>query len=154
MSVKIRMKRTGRRNRPYYRICVMDTRTKRDGRPIEELGSYDALGPTLEDKVVIDAERASYWLSVGAQPSETVASILRGMGITRDGIREGSLAAMIAARRAEAEAQQAAATSAAPEAAPAASAPPAAGTPAGTRTAPEEPPAPTPPRDEPARGDT
>lgn len=101
MSVKIRMKRTGRKNRPYYRICVMDTRTKRDGRPIEEIGSYDAQQPTLEQKVVIDAERAAHWLSVGAQPSETVASILRRMGITRQGVREGSLAATLAARAAE-----------------------------------------------------
>jgi len=104
MSVKIRMKRTGRKNRPYYRICVMDTRTKRDGRPIEEIGSYDAQQPTLEQKVVIDAERAAHWLSLGAQPSETVASILKRMGITREGVREGSLAATLAARRAESEA--------------------------------------------------
>ena len=77
MSVKLRLKRIGKRHRPCYRVCVMDQRTPRDGRYIESIGFYD---PLIEDdmkKVRIDKERAEYWLSVGAQPSETVASFLR-----------------------------------------------------------------------------
>ena len=77
MAVALRLKRTGRRNRPHYRICVFDTRTRRDGRTIEEIGHYDPIksgdGPQFE----LNEERAKYWLSVGAQPSETVASLLR-----------------------------------------------------------------------------
>ena len=77
MSVKLCLKRIGKRHRPCYRVCVMDQRTPRDGRYIESIGFYD---PLIEDdmkKVRIDKERAEYWLSVGAQPSETVASFLR-----------------------------------------------------------------------------
>jgi small subunit ribosomal protein S16 len=86
MAVKIRLKRIGRKNRPFYRICVFDARTRRDGTPIEELGSYDPAALTLSDKVTVNRERAAYWLSVGAQPSETVASMLRKLGV-----RKGSL---------------------------------------------------------------
>ena len=85
MAVKIRLKRFGRTNRPHYRICVFDGRTRRDGTPIEEIGSYDPAGKALDDKVRIDAERALYWLGVGAQPSETVASILRKKGLRKGG---------------------------------------------------------------------
>lgn len=77
MSVKLRLKRVGKKHRPCYRVCVMDQRTPRDGKYIESIGFYD---PLIEDdmkKVRIDKERAEYWLSVGAQPSETVASFLR-----------------------------------------------------------------------------
>lgn len=85
MAVKIRLKRFGRTNRPHYRICVFDGRTRRDGTPIEEIGSYDPAGKALDDKVRIDGERALYWLGVGAQPSETVASILRKKGLRKGG---------------------------------------------------------------------
>ncbi|MHC5210109.1 MAG: 30S ribosomal protein S16 [Planctomycetota bacterium] len=85
MAVKIRLKRFGRTNRPHYRICVFDGRTRRDGTPIEEIGSYDPAKERLDDKVRIDAERALYWLGVGAQPSETVASILRKKGLRKGG---------------------------------------------------------------------
>ncbi|MFT7461669.1 MAG: small subunit ribosomal protein S16 [Pseudohongiellaceae bacterium] len=85
MAVKIRLKRIGRRNRPFYRMCVFDSRTRRDGRPIEELGSYDPRGATIEGKVSLDLPRAHYWLTVGAQPSETCASLLRKMGVRKDG---------------------------------------------------------------------
>ncbi|MHC4845635.1 MAG: 30S ribosomal protein S16 [Planctomycetota bacterium] len=86
MAVKIRLKRLGRKNRPYYRICVFDARTRRDGTPIEELGSYDPAAQTLSDKVTLNRERAAYWLSVGAQPSETVGSMLRKLGVRKGSV--------------------------------------------------------------------
>ncbi|WP_309105501.1 30S ribosomal protein S16 [Arthrobacter sp.] len=78
MAVKIRLKRFGKMRAPYYRIVVADSRTKRDGRAIEEIGKYH---PTEEPSYIeVDSERAQYWLSVGAQPSEQVAAILKITG--------------------------------------------------------------------------
>ncbi|WP_165066817.1 30S ribosomal protein S16 [Marisediminicola senii] len=78
MAVKIRLKRMGKIRAPYYRIVVADARTKRDGRAIEEIGLYH---PTEEPSVIkIDSERAQYWLSVGAQPTEQVAALLKLTG--------------------------------------------------------------------------
>ncbi|ANS80668.1 SSU ribosomal protein S16p [Serinicoccus hydrothermalis] len=78
MAVKIRLKRMGKIRAPYYRVVVMDSRTKRDGRAIEEIGKYH---PTEEPSLIdIDSERAQYWLGVGAQPSEQVAALLRVTG--------------------------------------------------------------------------
>ncbi|MCC7203912.1 MAG: 30S ribosomal protein S16 [Phycisphaeraceae bacterium] len=79
--VKLRLKRFGRRNRPYYRVCVMDMRSARDSAPIEELGHYDPIEKDAAKGLQINAERAKYWLSVGAQPSERVTSLLRGLGV-------------------------------------------------------------------------
>ncbi len=77
--VVLRLKRMGRRHRPFYRVNAMDRRSPRDGRVIERLGWYDPLAK--EDRQVsIDLERADYWLSVGAQPSRTVATLLRRLG--------------------------------------------------------------------------
>ena len=76
MSVVIRMKRTGRSNRPCYRISVADSRFPRDGRTIETLGLYDPISPNPEARVTLNVERAKHWISVGAQPSDTVRSIL------------------------------------------------------------------------------
>lgn len=74
MSVKIRLKRLGKIRAPYYRIVVADSRSKRDGRVIEEIGKYH---PTEEPSFIeVDSERAQYWLSVGAQPTEQVRAIL------------------------------------------------------------------------------
>ena len=74
MSVKIRMSRGGAKNRPHYKIVVADSRMARDGRFIEKIGYYDPMLPKGDAKrVVIDVERAKYWLSKGAQPSERVA---------------------------------------------------------------------------------
>jgi small subunit ribosomal protein S16 len=75
MAVKIRLKRMGAKNAPAYRIVVADSRSPRDGRFIEELGSYDPKRPGTN--FVLNLERAKYWLSVGAQPSETVASFIK-----------------------------------------------------------------------------
>jgi small subunit ribosomal protein S16 len=80
--VKLRMKRTGRTHRPYYRIVAVDIRTRRDGNPIEEIGHYDPLEKDASKGLVINPERAQHWLSVGAQPSRTVASLLRKAGVT------------------------------------------------------------------------
>ena len=77
MSVKIRLTRAGRRNRPYYRVAVMDTRTRRDGRCIEVLGTYDPLIADMEASFTIDKDRTEYWLSQGALPSHAVLSFLR-----------------------------------------------------------------------------
>ncbi|SDQ11508.1 30S ribosomal protein S16 [Microbacterium sp. cf332] len=78
MAVKIRLKRLGKIRAPYYRIVVADSRTKRDGRVIEEIGQYH---PTEEPSVIkVDSDRAQYWLSVGAQPTEQVAALLKLTG--------------------------------------------------------------------------
>ena len=78
MAVKIRLKRLGKIRAPYYRIVVADSRTKRDGRVIEEIGKYH---PTQNPSFIeVDSDRAQYWLSVGAQPTEQVAAILKLTG--------------------------------------------------------------------------
>jgi small subunit ribosomal protein S16 len=78
VAVKIRLKRLGKIRAPYYRVVVMDSRTRRDGRAIEEIGKYH---PTEEPSLIdIDSERAQYWLSVGAQPTEQVAALLKVTG--------------------------------------------------------------------------
>jgi small subunit ribosomal protein S16 len=78
VAVKIRLKRMGKIRAPYYRIVVADSRTKRDGRVIEEIGKYH---PTQEPSVIeVDSERAQYWLGVGAQPTEQVAALLKVTG--------------------------------------------------------------------------
>ncbi|MFC6355234.1 30S ribosomal protein S16 [Luethyella okanaganae] len=78
MAVKIRLKRLGKIRAPYYRIVVADSRTKRDGRVIEEIGKYH---PTEEPSFIeVDSERAQYWLGVGAQPTEQVEALLKLTG--------------------------------------------------------------------------
>jgi small subunit ribosomal protein S16 len=78
LAVKIRLKRLGKIRAPYYRIVVADSRTKRDGRVIEEIGKYH---PTEEPSFIeINSERAQYWLGVGAQPTEQVTALLKLSG--------------------------------------------------------------------------
>ena len=78
MAVKIRLKRMGKIRAPFYRVVVVDSRKKRDGRVIEEIGKYH---PTEEPSLIeIDSERAQYWLSVGAQPSDAVMAQLKVTG--------------------------------------------------------------------------
>ncbi len=79
MSVVIRLSRAGRVHLPYYHIGVFNSRTRRDGRPVEQLGFYDPKSD--KEPVRIDLERAKYWLGVGAKPSRTVATILKQQGI-------------------------------------------------------------------------
>ncbi len=126
--VKLRLKRTGTRNRACFRVVVMDQRSSRDGRAIEEIGFYD---PILKVERM-DLERFAYWTGVGAQVSETVAAIAKrvGAGISlADKVRKPSVsrkakekAAAAAKAEAEAEAAAAAAAEAPAEAAPAADA--------------------------------
>jgi small subunit ribosomal protein S16 len=75
MSVKIRMKRIGAKNTPAFRIVVADSRSPRDGKCIEELGTYLPL--KKGDNYTLNLDRANYWVSKGAQPSDTVASFIR-----------------------------------------------------------------------------
>ena len=78
MAVKIRLKRMGKIRAPFYRVVVMDSRVKRDGRAIEEIGKYH---PTEEPSVIdIDTDRAQYWLGQGAQPTEAVEALLKVTG--------------------------------------------------------------------------
>jgi small subunit ribosomal protein S16 len=81
MSVRLRLKRTGRRNRPFYRIGAFNHTTRRDGKPVEDLGWYDPLVKDRDKGFQIDEERTKYWLSVGAKPSETVRSFIKRRGI-------------------------------------------------------------------------
>ncbi len=79
MAVKIRLRRMGAKKAPFYRVVVADSRYPRDGRFIEEIGYYD---PTKEPSVVsIDGEKAKSWIANGAQPTETVKSLLKKNGI-------------------------------------------------------------------------
>lgn len=75
MAVRIRLKRVGAKNAPYFRIVVADSRSPRDGKFIEEIGSYQPL--KQGDNYKMDMERAKYWVSKGAQPSDTVASFIK-----------------------------------------------------------------------------
>lgn len=78
MAVRIRLKRMGKIHAPFYRVVVMDSRSKRDGEAIEEIGKYH---PTENPSVIdIDSARAQYWLGVGAQPSEQVLALLKVTG--------------------------------------------------------------------------
>lgn len=75
MAVKIRLRRMGAKKSPFYRIVVADSRSPRDGRFIEEIGYYD---PTKEPSIVkIDADKAKAWISNGAQPTDTVRTLLK-----------------------------------------------------------------------------
>jgi small subunit ribosomal protein S16 len=100
VAVKIRLKRLGKIRAPYYRIVVADSRTKRDGRVIEEIGKYH---PTEEPSYIeVDSARAQYWLGVGAQPTEQVLAILK---LTGDwGTFQGDADAVSTVRTAETKA--------------------------------------------------
>ncbi|MGQ0625878.1 MAG: 30S ribosomal protein S16 [Sporichthyaceae bacterium] len=78
MAVKIKLKRMGKMRSPHYRVVVADSRTKRDGRAIEEIGKYQ---PTYDPSIIeINSERAQYWLGVGAQPTEAVLALFKVTG--------------------------------------------------------------------------
>ena len=78
MATKIRLKRMGKKFYAFYRVVIMDSRQKRDGRAIEEIGTYNP--NTQPSTIVIDSERAQYWLGVGAQPTEQVLKLLKITG--------------------------------------------------------------------------
>ena len=81
MAVKIRLRRMGAKKAPFYRVIVADERSPRDGKFIDEIGYYNPLRDPAEIK--IDAEKAEKWLNNGAQPTETVKSILKKSGIVK-----------------------------------------------------------------------
>jgi small subunit ribosomal protein S16 len=71
------MKMTGRKHQPFFRICVIDRQKSRDGLPIEELGTYDPMVKAKAERVKVNLDRIAYWLSVGATPSDRVATLLK-----------------------------------------------------------------------------
>ncbi|MGL6225379.1 MAG: 30S ribosomal protein S16 [Thermoguttaceae bacterium] len=80
MSVRIRLKKMGRKHRPFFRMCVMDARCPRDGRVLEEVGTYDPMVPETDARALLNAERIVYWLGVGAQPSDKAAVLIKKYG--------------------------------------------------------------------------
>jgi small subunit ribosomal protein S16 len=74
------MKQMGRTHRPFFRICAMDQRSPRDGRVLEELGTYDPMVADTDARAILKADRIDYWLGVGAQPSEKVAVLIKKYG--------------------------------------------------------------------------
>lgn len=80
MAVKIRLRRLGAKKTPFYRVVVADSRYPRDGRFIEELGTYNPMKDPAE--INIDTEKAKAWIAKGAQPTETVRSLLKKSGVT------------------------------------------------------------------------
>ena len=80
MAVVIRMKRMGLKNREYYRICASDRRSPRDGRVIEEIGTYDPHVKETDARCTLDGARVQHWLSVGAQPSDAVRVLIKKYG--------------------------------------------------------------------------
>ncbi|MGE0095735.1 MAG: 30S ribosomal protein S16 [Alphaproteobacteria bacterium] len=131
MSLKIRMTRIGAKKRPFYRIVVADSRSPRDGRFIEKIGTYNPmLAKDNPQRVILDTDRAKHWLGVGALPSDRVALFLHALGLgEKPVITKTSKAHLPKAKaqerlKAAADAKAAAeAAAAAPVAAPAAEAP-------------------------------
>jgi len=81
LAVRIRMARLGRTNRPFFRFGAFDSRTRRDGKPIEYLGHYDPLVKEFDKSVTIDLDRVRHWIGQGAKCSETVAVFLKKKGV-------------------------------------------------------------------------
>jgi small subunit ribosomal protein S16 len=80
VAVRIRMKKMGRTHRAFFRVCAFDQSAPRDGKALEELGTYDPSVPDSDARAVLNGERVAYWLSVGAQPSEKVAVLIKKYG--------------------------------------------------------------------------
>ena len=77
MAVRIRMKKMGRKHRPFFRIVAIDSRQPRDGRVIEELGTYDPMVKETDERTKLRPDRIKYWMGVGAKPSENVEVLLK-----------------------------------------------------------------------------
>ena len=88
MSVKIRLTRIGRRNRPFFRINAIESRTPRNGRILEKIGHYDPIEKDPAKQLVLNKERVQYWLDKGAIPSDTVSQILLRQGIKNKWAKE------------------------------------------------------------------
>ena len=83
MSLKIRLARAGTKKRPYYHVVIADSRSPRDGRFIEKVGSYDPMLADDSKRVTLNAERATHWLSVGATPTDRVLRFLDAAGLAK-----------------------------------------------------------------------
>lgn len=123
MSLKLRLARAGTKKRPYYHVVVTDARNPRDGRFIEKIGSYDPMLADDSKRVTLDAERATHWLGVGAQPTDRVLRFLDAAGLLKREARNnperakpGKKAVERTEARAKAEADKAAAAAAPAEA--------------------------------------
>jgi small subunit ribosomal protein S16 len=93
VSVKLRMKRMGRKHRSYFRICATDSRAPRDGRVIEELGSYDPSVPLTDGRCQLNNDRIQYWLGVGAKPSDRVKVLIKKYGPSGTHLKQQEAAA-------------------------------------------------------------
>ncbi len=121
MALKIRLARGGAKKRPFYRIVIADTRSPRDGRFIEKIGTFNPLLPKdSKDRIVLDLERAKHWLSVGALPTDRVERFLDTAGLLK---RNAKANPVKAKPKAKAQERLAAAAAAAEEAKAAAEAP-------------------------------
>jgi len=80
VAVRIRLKRLGRKHRPFFRICAMDSRSPRDGKVLEELGTYDPMIRETDARALLNGERINYWLGVGAQPTDKVGVLIKKYG--------------------------------------------------------------------------
>lgn len=98
--VRIRLSRMGRPHRPFYRINAIDQRTKRDGKVIEQLGWYDPIAGDATKQVSLEVDRIKHWLSVGAQPSDTVTDLLIRHNLMDGAKRKASIEKQVAARKA------------------------------------------------------
>jgi small subunit ribosomal protein S16 len=119
MSLKLRLARAGTKKRPFYHVVVADARAPRDGRFIEKIGTYAPLLTDADKRVVLNAERAKHWLSVGAQPTDRVARFFDAAGLMNRGPRNNPNKAKPGAKateRAEARAARAAAAAGGEEA--------------------------------------
>ena len=87
MAVKIRLRRMGRKNSPFYRLNAIDSRSPRDGRVIEELGYFDPTNKDQTKQFVAKLDRCKYWLDTGAIPSETASTLLKRSGIEHKGLK-------------------------------------------------------------------
>jgi small subunit ribosomal protein S16 len=86
------MKMMGRKHRPFFRICALDGRRPRDGRVLEELGTYDPLIADTDARVTLNHERIAYWLGVGAQPSDNIKTFLKKYGVNGTRLKEQAAA--------------------------------------------------------------
>src|SRR5690242_2922808 len=125
MSLKIRLARAGAKKRPYYRIVVADSKSPRDGRYIEKIGTYDPLLPKGGDRVKLVEDRVKHWLGVGAQPTDRVLRFLDAAGMRKRDARSNPQKGQPGKKRVEREeANRVAAEEKAKAAAEAAAAPP------------------------------
>ncbi len=116
MAVKIRMKKMGRKHRPFFRVCAVDSRAPRDGRVIEELGTYDPMVPETDARAILKGDRIDYWLGVGAQPSPKVSVLIKKYGTEGSHLEQQKVAIeRLGGRRAKAIEEARAAAAAAPK---------------------------------------